>query len=123
MGSHAAPVEGSTNSDRPSFDLQFLGGDFCLTRCDQELRAAFADTLHRLSQLTWEQICLAPRYGLGFETIPREAIRAKLPAHVTEDVRPIAFRFAGKRPMLGYRRGRLFVVLFLDRDFTLYDHG
>jgi len=25
--------------------------------------------------------------------------------------------------MVGYRQGHIFHVLWLDRDFTLYDHG
>jgi hypothetical protein len=42
---------------------------------------------------------------------------------VTEEVNLIAFRFDGKKPMVGYRDGVTFYVLFLDRSFTLYDHG
>jgi hypothetical protein len=45
-------------------------------------------------------------------------------SHLTEDVqRLIAFRFAGNRPMVGYRVQAIFYLLWLDRDFTLYDHG
>ena len=44
--------------------------------------------------------------------------------HLTEDVqRLIAFRFAGNAPMVGYRVQAIFYILWLDRDFTLYDHG
>jgi hypothetical protein len=35
----------------------------------------------------------------------------------------LAFRFCDKAPMIGYRIGRVFTVLFLDRNHTLYPHG
>jgi hypothetical protein len=92
--------------------------------CQQRGKAAFADTLDRLSQLSWSELRLSPRHGLGYEQIPRHALRASLPSHLTEDVqRLIAFRFAGNAPMVGYRVQAIFYILWLDRDFTLYDHG
>jgi hypothetical protein len=32
-------------------------------------------------------------------------------------------RRRNNKPMIGCREGRIFHILFLDRDFTLYDHG
>jgi len=51
-------------------------------------------------------------------------MHAPIPAHVTEDVqRFIAFRFSGRAPMVGYRVQAIFYLLWLDRNFTLYDPG
>jgi hypothetical protein len=107
----------------PTFCLHYLHKDFCLLLCTKDEKAGFADTLHQLSQLTWAQIAQAPRKGLGYEIIPQEAIRAGLPPQVTKEVKILAFRFFGNATMVGYREGRLFHVLFLDREFKLYDHG
>jgi len=73
--------------------------------------------------LTWAEIARSPRHGLGYEIIPQEKIKTSLPAHITKDMNIIAFRYHAMSPMLGYRLDRTFHVLFLDRDFTLYDHG
>ena len=73
--------------------------------------------------MTWAQIKTADRMGLGFETIARSSITAGIPRHITDDVRLLAFRFFGNAPMVGYRDGRVFFVLWLDRSFTLYNHG
>lgn len=112
----------STQSQTPLFCLNMLKGRYCLSHCEQEERAAFADTLHKLSKLTWAQILTSGRHASGCEIISRDSLRFDLPTTVTDDVRILAFRFHSRSPMLGYRNGRTYHVLALDRDFTAYDH-
>ncbi|MEO0350602.1 MAG: hypothetical protein AAF282_11210 [Cyanobacteria bacterium P01_A01_bin.15] len=107
----------------PVFSLEYLQQDYCVTACQIEDQAKFALRLRKLGQLTWSQIQSASRHGLGYEKINRGAIRASIPRHITEDVSFIAFRFSALKPMVGYRSGRVFYVIWLDKDFTLYDHG
>ena len=123
-------VQVPTGTDKPAdqsppvFSLEYMNsGKYGLHACNQRERADFAVALYRRSQLTWNDIKCAQRHGLGFETLPRNAVRASVPKHVTPDVKIIAFRFSDKRPMVGYRQRRTFYVLWLDRDFTLYNHG
>lgn len=119
----SGPV-GSTNHQWPIFCLEYLEGDYCLCRCTREEKAAFAETLHRLGHMTWAEIQRFPRHGNGSEILSRESLGDRsYPVEVTDDVNILAFRFFGKAPMVGYRIGRVFTVLFLDRDFSLYDHG
>jgi hypothetical protein len=112
----------SPEQQRPLFSLRFLEKDFCITCCEQQEKAAFADTLHRLSQLSWNQLKQAPRHGLGYEKIGRQHINAPIPAHIKEDVNFIAFRFYGNAPMVGFREMATFHIVWLDRQFKLYDH-
>jgi hypothetical protein len=52
--------------------------------------------------------------------------RSKQPFLVTskEDVSFfLAFRFFDKAPMVGYRKEEVFYVLWLDREFKLYQHS
>lgn len=107
----------------PIFSLVHLRKDYCLSSCTKDEKAAFADTLHRLSQLTWNQIGSSSRHGLGYERISQDAIRSGLPSHIKDDVNFIAFRFFGKAPMVGYRDENVFHIVWIDRTFTLYDHG
>lgn len=77
-----------------------------------------------MSRLPWRELRQAPRHGLGYEQIGRDSIRAGIPATVSEDVNFIAFRFDGKKPMVGFRDADgVFNILWIDRDFTLYNHG
>lgn len=112
-----------SGEQKPIFSVQDLSQDYGLSACTTEEKAAFADTLYRLSQLTWNQISSAHRHGLGYEKIARNSIKAPIPAHITEEVNFIAFRFYKKAPMVGYRDGNLFHIIWLDRAFTLYNHG
>lgn len=75
-----------------------------------------------MSQLTWQQLSQAPRHGQGFESIARKAIKGTFPSVLTQDVTILAFRFNGKAPMVGFRSGEVFHVVWLDRTFELYDH-
>lgn len=117
-----------TESQPPIFSLYHLRKDYCLSKCAKDEKAAFADTLHKLSQLTWSDLNQAPKHGVGFEKIHRKSFNNErcIPSHITEDVNIIAFRFSGKKAMVGYRDPldrKLFHIVWLDRDFTLYPHG
>lgn len=86
--------------------------------------AAFADRIRILTQKSWMEITNLPRHGQGFEKIHRDDIHAGIPKHITDDVSHFwAFRFHGKAPMVGYKVGEVFYVLWFDSDFKLYDHG
>ncbi|MBF0508058.1 MAG: hypothetical protein HQK57_03915 [Deltaproteobacteria bacterium] len=107
---------------KPIFSLSLLGGDYCLSKCERAEKASFADTLYRLSQLTWVQLRQADKHGLGYEKIERTSINAGIPNSI-KDRSFIAFRFHGKAPMVGYRDQQVFYVVWIDRDFSLYNHG
>ena len=124
IDSGAKPVEGSTDDLSPVFCLRHLGRGHPLSACDPAEKAALAERLFELSQLTWNQIKIAPRHGQGFEKIARNALRGvSIPPEVTDEIPVLAFRFSGRKPMLGYQIGRLLTLIALDRDFTAYNHG
>lgn len=105
-----------------AFDKMQDGTGFSVNCCDDTNRSAALRRLFLLSKMTWSQIQNAPRHGLGTEKIARSAIKAAIPLAVTEDVTFLALRYSGKAPMVGYRDGRTFHVLYLDHNFSLYDH-
>ncbi len=59
---------------------------------------------------------------MGLETIPAYRIERPRPLHLTEDVTLIAFRFSGKKAMVGYRQEGTFHIVWFDCDFSLYAH-
>ena len=117
-----AVIEETPDQQPPVFSLQYLQQGYSLAECDKEEAAAFAQMLARLSQMKWADIKTAARHGLGFEKIARNALKPPIPSHITDDVNFIAFRFSGMKPMVGYREGVIFHVLWLDRSFSLYAH-
>jgi hypothetical protein len=113
----------SAKQQKPIFSLYYLEKSHCLSDCTKEEKAAFADTLHKLSQLTWNEIISSPRHGSGCEKIAQNAIRQPIPSHIKSDINLLAFRFCAKAPMVGYREENTFHIVWIDRVFTLYDHG
>ena len=107
----------------PLFSFEYLQRGYCVSDCTMDERSGVLSKLHCLSQLTWQQLRHAPRHGLGYEIINRAALRAPVPQMVTDEVNLIAFRAIGKAPMVGFRFGRIFHLLWVDRSFSLYDHG
>lgn len=79
--------------------------------------------LRLLSSITWQDIRTSSRHKLGYEKISRSSIKTSIPTIVTDDVSLIAFRMSGLAPMVGFRIGDVFRLLWLDPKFKLYDHG
>lgn len=121
-----APQNASTTAqiEHPVFCLRHLQKGYDIADCNPEQRAQLIEKLRMLSRITWAETRNAHRHGLGSEKIPRNALKVPLPTDllVTDDVDFIAFRFAGKSPMIGYRSGPLFRILWLDHNFSAYNH-
>jgi hypothetical protein len=117
----AAP-EPSPEQLHPLFGLRHLPREN-LNSCGRDDQAAFANTLSKLSQLTWAQIRTIDKYKLGFETIPRQQLNIPLPPPVTDEVRILVFRYSGMKAMIGYREKATFFPIWLDHNFSAYDHG
>lgn len=113
---------GSTDGLTPVFCLRHLSPEWAVSKCERDDQGLFAVRLEVLSKLTWKEIRNAPRHGLGTEKINRSAIKAPIPEAITEDVEFLALRFSGKKAMVGFRNNDVFHVVWLDRDFSLYDH-
>lgn len=98
---------------------------FSVPDCEKTEQSAFAQRLFELSRNTWAELRQMPRHGQGYEKIERDAIHGdQVPGHITDDVNLIAFRCIGKAPMVGYRTSDgVFNVLWIDRQFKLYDHS
>ena len=108
----------------PIFSLErLIQGKYCFSNLNQIDKAAFAESIFKRRNIPWKEIKNLPRHGLGIEKISKHSIKTGLPRNITEDFNDfIAFRFSGKKPMVGYRINEIFYVLWFDHDFTLYDH-
>lgn len=109
----------------PHFSLEYLARNtkYSIENCPDGHKVAFANRLDKLSQLTWQQIFSSDRHSFGTEKIPRNIISVEIPSYITEDIKFLAFRFSGNCPMVGYRSDRVFYIIWLDHDYTLYPHS
>lgn len=106
------------------FSLERLqGGSYCLSSLDRDDKACFADAIFKRKNFCWKELKGQNRHALGFEKIATDAIQAPIPSFITEDNRNLlAFRFSGKKPMVGYRLRNIFYILWFDAKFELYKH-
>lgn len=123
---HPTRLPEQPNNDRlpPIFSFEFMPdkSGYSVNCCNDEHRAALTRHLYQLSKLSWIDIKNAPRHGMGTERISRNSLKAPVPSKVTEDAEFLALRYHGKSPMVGYRDGRVFHVIWLDHNFSLYPH-
>jgi hypothetical protein len=120
--STSAEVKVDYSREKPTFCLRFVDPAYCITRCNKDDKAAFAERIRQLSTMTWNEIIQADRHGFGREKIAAESLPTP-PKSITEDVNFIALRFSGKKPMVGYQRAGTFHIIWFDRDYNLYEHG
>lgn len=95
---------------------------FSIDECNKDEKAQILDALSKRSKCSWGTIKAAHRHGIGTETIARASIRASIPAVLTEDTAIIAMRCIGMAPMVGYRDGPVFHIVWIDREYKLYKH-
>lgn len=106
----------------PVFCFKHLHKEYDLTICSTEDVHFFTENLIKLSQLTWEQIKLTDRKGMGSEKISIKSLKSTIPNSLTPDIEELlVFRFH-KRRMLGYRNKFIFHIIFIDTKLTLYNH-
>lgn len=115
--------KGSTQALRPKFSFEKMAISHGIAKCEREEKAALADTLGVLGQMTWAEIMQASRHGSGCEIIDRDIIKAPGKDRITPDCNILAFRFSAMKPMIGYRLDETFYVVWLDRAMNVYDHG
>lgn len=116
------PAELPRTIDYPILCLHYLSQKYCITKCNRDEKAGFADAIRMLSQQKWSQIIT--NRVLDFEKIrDRRDIREAVPQGLTEDLPIIGFLFHDRKRMVGCRSGPIFHIIWLDRDFSLYNHG
>lgn len=109
--------------DYPIFCFKHLHKDYNLDHCDADEKKSLIEQIVILSQMTWQEIQMAPRHGIGTEKIDISSLSSPCPPFITEDVKfLLAFRFQGKKPFLGHRNRFIFHVIFIDRSFRAYAH-
>ncbi len=115
----------SSNMKHPVFCFQYIDSVYGIEKCEKNEKLDILKTLFQLSLQNWRDLLQKSKSQKGFTTIPREQLRRPAPSHLTDDTSIIKVRFKDAKTLLGYRGddGVVFHIVWIDRDFTLYDHG
>ena len=107
----------------PVFCFRYTHKKFNVKSCDKIEKVRLLNKLDILSDMTWEQIKLSPRHGLGTEKINKDSLNFKCPDFITDDVDfLLAFRFNAKMPFLVWKDKFLAHIIFIDPKGKVYDH-
>ncbi|WP_196757837.1 hypothetical protein [Gluconobacter potus] len=112
----------SSDSQKPLFCFEHMVSGYDINECERNEKAQILSALYTRSRMSWSELRTAPRHGLGYEKIARTSINPTVPEVITEDVDIIAFRCIGLAPMIGYKDGNIFRIVWIDREFKVYDH-
>ncbi len=112
------------NNDKyPYFSFRYICiKKYCMNKCNFKQLKSLTNTLRILSNLEWRQIEKEDHKKNGYEPLPQNIFKPSMPNIVNENERILIFRF-NKGRIAGIRRDNKFYILFIDHDFTLYDHG
>ena len=73
--------------------------------------------------MTWTQIMMSDRHGLGSENLPVDQLKVQLPAAFEDHDKVMVLRYNGLLPMAGIRINDVYHLLWLEPQFgSLYDH-
>ncbi|MUV13490.1 hypothetical protein [Noviluteimonas gilva] len=107
----------------PVFCLRHLQAGYDIEDLQSEDQCLLIKRLRHLSKMEWGSVVNAPRHGAGKENIHRNSIRVAFPSAVDVDETLWALRYARRKAMVGWRRGDVFHVVWIDHDFSVYRHG
>lgn len=103
--------------------IHFSEKDYGLRDCTIKDLVSLIRKLKVLGTKTWTEISRSGKHELGCEILKTCELRKPLPSSVPANIdKVMCFRYKEKAPMIGFREGSVFHIVFLDRDFTLYQH-
>lgn len=111
------------NKATPQFCLHHLQPGFDIEGLTRDGRAAFAMALHRRKSMSWLEIIMADKHGLGSENMPRKKFKPAIPAPFQDRDDFLVLRYDGRLPMAGVRSGAVYHIVWIEPEFgKLYDH-
>lgn len=99
-----------------------------IKNCTKEQLYSFIDRIHRLAELGWNEISKGGRHNYGWEQLPVDAIKCKLPTFITPEVNKVmVFRYNNaNNPFIALRSENdrnLLHILLIEANFgDIYNH-
>lgn len=121
-------LEGSLDKlNYPVFCFKHLHKDYNikqLVMSDKSFQKQLLKKIETISQLSWTDIQLSDRHGLGTEKIAKSSIKVSIPQSLTKDIKDfLSFYFNGTRGrIVGYKNKALFHIVYIDTTLEVYDH-
>lgn len=119
------PSQGSTEREYISFCFCHMQHRFHVENLETDEKCQFLSALCTLGKTTWAEANAADRHKLGYELLPIKQLKlTNTKSGVCSGVEKVhIFRWSGKRPFAGVRRGSILHILAIERCYgDLYEH-
>ena len=110
------------NQQKPKISLEFLSGDYCISKCDMREKAETVLTLHKISQKTWLDLQQLGRKQGGHENIVTTSLKCRVPERFKTFTNALSFHNPKKIVILGFREQDVFYVIAVDPKLKCYNH-
>lgn len=106
----------------PLLSLRHVQPGHAIEGLDDRQCAQFLRKWAKRSQFKWEDLRKHERHGLGWEMLPSNQVRPKIPERL-DRAKYMVFRHEGNLPMIGFRAGDAFYVLWVEANYgDVYEH-
>jgi hypothetical protein len=129
VGIKAEDILFSNKVNYPVFCFRHLKDGYDIENCcqcsDDKFLKGLVRKIFQLSKLSWDDIKLSGRKGVGSEKISKSSLLITPPSSITDDVKDyLSFYFAGDNGrIIGYRSQYAFHVVFIDTKLNVYAHS
>ncbi|MBA4549241.1 hypothetical protein H1R82_10585 [Thermoactinomyces intermedius] len=111
------PEQGSTDGDSPVFSFKYCDNNkFVLWDLSKPELMRLMDFFKQAERLTWGEIIKQRKRGLRYDSRSTNEIKYKLPDDLSEDLTLIHLAMSGRGRVWGFRDGRIFHVIWFDKD-------
>ncbi|MFK7816555.1 MAG: hypothetical protein AB8B92_09480 [Gammaproteobacteria bacterium] len=122
----APPSDGVPVSiTHPVFCLRHLGHDksFSVEKLEKKFIVGFVKKLNQLATQSWAEIRGNRKQANGFELIPKDQIKGRIPDDFAYADDFTVFRFSGKKARFaGVTSDSVMHIIWVDGKLALYDH-
>ncbi len=112
------------NKSSVKYCFSCMRSGFSVSDLQTDAKEAFLQTIERRGNLTWEQVLLDGKHGLGTEQMPSSSIIPSLPPGWDKSSDYTVLRYFGNLPMVGWRDRDVFHIVWVEANYgDVYDHG
>jgi hypothetical protein len=106
----------------PMLSFRHVRSGYCVEELTEKQRSDFLLKWFRRAKFTWAALGQHDKHALGYEFMPKKQIKPQLPEHLQQD-KYMVFRHHQNLPVLGFKAGDTFYVLWIENEYgQVYDH-
>jgi len=106
----------------PMLSFKHIRQGYCVEELSERQRSEFLLKWFKRAKFTWAELGLHAKHSLGFEFMPHNEIKPMVPEYLRQE-KYMVFRHEGNLPIVGFKAGDIFYVLWIEKEYgQVYKH-